>query len=577
MNKNWMYCLCFVSVFAMANLETVYEKSGGTASAAYDEGMAFYRELARTYANVTMRAMGPTDSGEPLHLVLFSADGNFDISGLKRQGKRFLMINNAIHAGEPDGVDASMMFLRDLASGKTRKDHLERVVIGIVPYYNIGGALNRNSTTRVNQVGPEAYGFRGNARNFDLNRDFIKNDSLNARSFAEIYHLLDPEVYLETHVTNGSDHQYVLTLISTQSDKLGGSLGAYLKGSFEPDLMKRIADKEVMATPYVNVFGSTPDQGIPQFLDGPRYSTGYTALFQTIGFMTETHSLKPFKQRVHATRAFIECLVDSVIARSVELRDVRKKSREELGRQNEFALSWELDRSSWDTLRFHGYEPERRNSEVTPGQRLFYNRERPFVRDVPFYNKYIAKQRVSRPHAYVIPRGWHPIVALLKRNGIELQPLPSDREMQVEVYHIDSYETRTRPYEGHYQHYDTKVRKSMAKIAFRKGDWVIPTAQNGARYLLETLEPMAPDSFFNWNYFDTILQQKEYFSSYIFEDIAKKMLRENADLKKAFEKRKAEDQEFAKNRRSQLGWIYSRSPHYESAHLRYPVYRLLNP
>ena len=94
------------------------------------------------------------------------------------------------------------------------------------------------------------------------------------------------------------------------------------------------------------------------------------------------------------------------------------------------------------------------------------------------------------------------------------------------------------------------------------------------RYLLETLEAEATDSFFNWNFFDTILQQKEGYSAYVFEDVAAQLLTENASLKKEFEEKLTGDKEFAKNPRAQLDFIYKNSPNYEKAHLRLPVFKI---
>ncbi len=69
----------------------------------------------------------------------------------------------------------------------------------------------------------------------------------------------------------------------------------------------------------------------------------------------------------------------------------------------------------------------------------------------------------------------------------------------------------------------------------QEGDYLIPTDQPGIRYLLEVLEPAAVDSFFNWNFFDPILQQKEGFSPYVFEDLASELLNENTELRQAFD------------------------------------------
>jgi hypothetical protein len=102
----------------------------------------------------------------------------------------------------------------------------------------------------------------------------------------------------------------------------------------------------------------------------------------------------------------------------------------------------------------------------------------------------------------------------------------------------------------------------------------VETQQPGVRYLLETLEPTAPDSFFNWNYFDTILQQKEGFSPYVWEDKASEFLNDHPIIKAQFEAKKVSDPNFANNWYAQLDWIHKQSPNYERSHLRYPIVRV---
>src|SRR5690625_1758892 len=198
---------------------TEFERSEGNRTATYPEVIAYYENLASEYPSVKLMEMGQTDSGHPLHLALFSRSENFDLE-LLRESHTTVMILNGIHPGESDGIDATMMLFRDLAQDSI---HLPRqTIIATIPVYNVGGALNRNSTTRTNQNGPEEYGFRGNARNYDLNRDFIKADTHNARSFYEIFHYVRPDVFIDNHVSNGADYQYTLTHLFTQHNKLGG-------------------------------------------------------------------------------------------------------------------------------------------------------------------------------------------------------------------------------------------------------------------------------------------------------------------------------------------------------------------
>ena len=197
-----------------------FEISGGTESATYPEVIEFYTQLAAHYKSIAMYTMGKTDSGKPLHLLTFNPNRSFESEFSGDKKKNILLINNGIHPGESDGIDASMLLLRDLANNKIETP--KNTIIAVIPVYNIGGALNRNSTTRTNQNGPKEYGFRGNARNYDLNRDFIKADTRNAQAFVELFRTIKPDLFIDTHVSNGADYQYTLTHLFTQHNKLGG-------------------------------------------------------------------------------------------------------------------------------------------------------------------------------------------------------------------------------------------------------------------------------------------------------------------------------------------------------------------
>ncbi|HNF02431.1 MAG TPA: M14 family metallopeptidase, partial [Ferruginibacter sp.] len=289
--------LLTVSVYSTTHAQQCrFEKSDGKESATYFEAIEWYRNLDKQSAQVLVKEMGMTDAGYPLHLVLVSKDGKFDPGQWHKQNKVVVLINNGIHPGEPDGIDASMMLVRDIVTKKISLP--DNVALAFIPVYNIGGCLNRNSYSRANQDGPLEYGFRGNAQNLDLNRDFTKCDSKEARSFARLFHWLDPEILVDNHVSDGADYQHTMTMLTSQYDKLGAGLGGWLRDTFEPRLYNGMRDKKWDMVPYVSFETGSPDKGMMMFYDPPRYSSGYAALFQTIGFVPETHMLKPFKDRV---------------------------------------------------------------------------------------------------------------------------------------------------------------------------------------------------------------------------------------------------------------------------------------
>ena len=550
---------------------TVFEKSGGTETATYREVIDFYEDLAAVYSTIDVQRIGETDSGEPLHLVTYSRNRNFDFDEL-RNDHSIVLINNGIHPGESDGIDATMMLLRDLAQDSIVLP--ENTVIAAIPIYNVGGALNRNSFTRTNQNGPKSYGFRGNARNFDLNRDFIKADTKNTRSFYEIFHLLDPDVFIDTHVSNGADYQYTLTHLFTQHDQMGGALGNYIKTDLRPALEKALRKKDWEITPYVNVFGDVPEKGFSQFLDTPRYSTGYTSLWNTLGVMIETHMLKPYDKRVKGTYEFLRSMIDIADEDAEVIKKLRSRDEKEFQEKRTYSFDFKIDSSKVSSLDFKGYEADRFPSEVTGFERLKYDTTRPFTKKVDYYDNFSAAREVKTPQGYVVPQAWWQVINLLKLNNVKMIPFEQDTSLTVEVYRIKDYKTRSNSYEGHYPHYDVEVESSRQKVNIRQGDLFVPIKQKAARYLMATLEPQAPDSFFNWNFFDSVLQQKEGFSPYVFEDIAREFLDDHPEIEEEFLAKKEKEPEFAGNWYAQLDWIHKKSEHYERSHLRYPIFRV---
>ncbi len=533
--------------------------------------MLFYKRLAAQHNILEIKEMGLTDSGEPLHLLLYNPDRNFDLS--KNQSKAILLINNNIHPGEPDGVDASIMLFRDLVLQKIPTP--KNTIIAMIPFYNIGGTINRNSFSRANQNGPEAYGFRGNARNYDLNRDFVKSDTKNARSFAEIFHLVKPDVFIDNHVSNGADYQYVFTYIQTQHQKLGSDLGNFLQNEMTPTIRKQLLKKKIESIPYVTVYGSTPDKGFSQMMDLPRYSTGYASLFHTMGYMPETHMLKKYEDRVKVTYEFMVETLQFTDVNFQKIKTLKADNPKIFSSGKSYPLQWKIDSTKVEQIEFLGFESGYKKSEISGKDRLYYDQKKPFKKQIPYYTSYVPTKSIVIPSAYVIPKSWWNVLDLLKLNQIEMKQLENDTIIEVEKYKIADYKTSSNAYEGHYQHSNTTVTKSIEKVSFQKGDYMISTQQFGVKYLLETLEPEAPDSFFNWNFFDAVLQQKEGYSAYVFEDLAVDILKKNPTLKEKLDKKKVEDKAFAENGSAQLDWIYKNSAYYEASHLTYPVYRIL--
>jgi hypothetical protein len=543
----------------------------------YSEVIDFYRQMDDQYKEASLIEYGSSDVGRPIYLFVISKDGQFSSYGWQSTDKTIFLINNGIHPGEPAGVDASMNLVYDLLTGQQDKEILDNVILAAIPLYNVGGALNRNSFTRANQNGPEAYGFRGNARNLDLDRDFMKMDSDNARTFAHIFHDLDPDFFVDTHTSNGADYQYTMTLISSQHNKLGYGLGSFLDETMDPYLFSRMKAREDVMTPYVHSLARTPDnKGIQGFLDTPRYSSGYAALFHTIGFITETHMLKPYPQRVESQYRLLDIMSEFAAEYGPKVQELRAQAKQEAAQKQRYPLQWKLDENQFEDILFKGYESELIPSKVTNQQRLKYHEDRPFSKQIPFYNTFAPTVEVQKPKAYIIPQAWGEVINRLKWNGVDMKRLSEDQVVETQVMYLNDVKTRNQPYEGHYLHTSVTPELDTLRIQYYRGDYLVPTGQAVDRYLVETLDPRAVDSFFAWNFFDSVLMQKEYFSDYVFEDAAQEIMDQKPWLRDSLDARIARDESFAENHYAQLYYIYRHSKYYEDTHRRYPVGYIIN-
>lgn len=541
----------------------------------YDALISDYSELAANNEQASLIEIGESDIGKPIHLLIISKDGETDIAKIKRGNKRVVFINNGIHAGEACGIDASFEVAKEVLESKTELSKtLEKTVILIIPVYNVGGMLNRGKYSRANQNGPNEHGFRGNAKNLDLNRDFIKCDSKNASVFSQVFTAWDPDVFVDTHTTNGSDHQYTLTVIASQKDKQSPVISGFQHNFMVPTIFQKMKDKSMEITPYIYPINKDPKKGIKDFLETPRFSSGYASLFCTFSFITEAHVYKPFSERVRQTAEFLKQVIQFTATYSEEIRRKRQEAIAFEKKRIVFPINWKLDTNESIKINFNGFKTVKRISEVTNQEMTFYDKSQPYQESIEYFNTYKAIVEIEKPKYYLIPQAYTDIVERLKWNKIKLRKLNSDTIISVNSYYITDYETSSKPYEAHYLHNNVEITEEAQELKFYSGDYLVDCNQKNIRFIVETIEPQGVDSYFSWNFFDGSLQQKEWFSDYAFEPKAKEVLANNPTLKKKFEQKRASDSSFAKNNFAQLYFIYKRSKYYETSAFRYPIFRI---
>lgn len=537
-------------------------------SPTYPELISYYKKLDAQHKEIELYAMGESDYGLPIYVCIVNGAQDSLKTFAKARTSTTLLVNNAIHAGEPDGVNACLIWLDNwIKNGKKTKD---LPVIAFIPAYNVGGMMNRSSNSRANQNGPEEYGFRGNAQNLDLNRDFIKMDSKNAFTFATIYHALDPDVFVDTHVSNGADYQYTLTYISSMKERLAPSLRSLTYEKVIPSLTTTLKKKKWDLFPYVELLKETPEEGMHAFNDLPRYAMGYATLFDAVSFTVETHMLKPFPQRVQATHDFIADLIVYTGTHSTEIELVRKEARTYWQQDKQFEFAYQLTDKK-DSIRFKGFEFTNPPSPVTGLPRLKYHEDRPYEKFIPYFQTYQAKDSVVIPSYFIVGSQCDEVIERLEANKVQFTRFDKDTVIQISQERLSEFKSYGKPYEGHFYHNEVKSNVELVDQHFKKGDILIPTNQYQRNFLLSILISRAEDSYFRWNFFDSYLQQKEYFSPYVFEEKAVEILKEKPWIKEELELMKAADKSFRESQWNQLYFIYKNSDLFEESYYLLPI------
>ena len=500
------------------------------------------------------------------------------ISNFKLKNEKVkIFINNGIHPGEPDGIDASMMLARDLLIKPELRKLLDQVEVNIIPVYNTGGSLKRGCCSRANQDGPVEYGFRGNSLNLDLNRDFIKCDALETEVFENYFHKVQPHFFIDTHVSDGADYQYTMTLIVSQYQKMQNeAMENFQQNIIVPSLFKGMKNANEEICPYVNFDAELPDSGIVSFFDSPRFSSGYTSLFNCFSFIAETHMLKPFDKRVKSTYTLLLELIKLAATKNKDILNTIKKAVQIRNESYKTALQWQQDTIQFEWIEFKGFEAYYSTSPVTDLPQLYYNVSKPYTKNIKYFNRYLIKKSINYPNAYVMPYEWYKKLNL-ERYHLNIK-IVKDTSITITAYSNLQYTNRKRPYEGNIQAGIDSMQRTNLRQEM-EGNYVIIKLNDNLRYrrfLVEALEPESPDGFFAWGKMFSALQQKEGFSDYVWDGRAAQILNADPQLQKEFKELKIKDQKFAEDKDAQLEYIYRHSKYFEPSYLRYPIFRIEN-
>jgi dipeptidyl aminopeptidase/acylaminoacyl peptidase len=498
-----IFGLCLLPTFRLAepaagqSLATVAEKSNFTATSKHNEVVEFCDQLAKQSPLIRLAELGVSKEGRKLPLVILANPPIATPEEAAKSGKMVVLAMGNIHAGEVDGKEALMMLMRDLAMAKERP-LLKDLILVFLPNYNADGG-DRFGNNRPGQAGPPLVGIRHNAQDFDLNRDYVKVESPECQALMRFFRQWDPAVVIDCHTTNGSYHQYTLTYDSPRHPS-NPLIRDYGRDVMLPDVGKRLEKSTGYKSFYYNG-GGQKSQSWSTTPAQPRYGSHYQGFRNRLGILSESYDYAPYRDRVLASRGFVQACLDFTAANKDKIRQVMAE-----------ADKANTDAAAGATVALrHKLTPlgDKRTVLSLQGGKTIETGAKPLDVVVDLLYQTESTLSVSRPYAYLFPASYDKVVENLQRHGVDLEELREDIQLDVEAYQVDKITAAKAFQKGYGKHnletLDVKSRKDSRKVP--AGTIVVRTNQRLGTLAAFWLEPQSEDGLAAWNFFDAALKE----------------------------------------------------------------------
>ncbi len=555
----------------------------------YVETIRWLERLVAAAPELALVSIGKSAEGRDIWMVIASREGATTPKELRENGRPILLAHAGIHSGEIDGKDAGMMLLRDMTVGgiggvgggrgipglSSRPSRLlDRVNFLFIPILSVDGHERFSRFSRINQRGPAEMGWRTNARNLNLNRDYTKLETEEVRALVETIGIWRPDLYLDLHVTDGADYQYDITFGYNGPHAWSPHIARWLDEVFTPATSAALERMGHIPGPLTfGVNGRDMSEGTVQWTASPRFSNGWGDARHLPSVLVENHSLKPYRQRVLGTYVLLESALATLGRGYRTLREAREE--DEQAAPAEIVLDWaQAVGEPAPTVAFKGVRSELFLSPISGAPQVRWTGE-PVDEEIPLAAMTRAKVKARRPAHYYIPAAWYPIADKLARQGVEVTRLAEPTTLEVEMLRLPdaTLDVANTPFEGRARYTSGTPAFERTRLTLPANSFRVATAQPLGTLAVLMLEPQSPDSLFQWGYFAEILQRTEYVESYVMEPTAQAMLEADPALAAEFERKLLDDKDFAGDPRARLQWFYEKTPFFDSRHRLYPIAR----
>jgi Zinc carboxypeptidase len=497
-------------------LQTRPERTSFQETSRLDDITAFLSALSAKSPLVRVQTFGTTEEGRPMPLVTLS---NPAVSrpADRPTGRPVVFLLANIHGGEVEGKEAVQVLMRRMTSGDLRP-LLDRMVIVIAPIYNIDGNEAIDVMNRTAQYGPIAgVGRRENVKGLDLNRDYMKLESAEARALAAAFTAWDPHLVVDLHTTNGSYHGYHLTHSIPLNLSLSPTTLDYHRQTMMPAIMKALeANHRVRAYYYGNFGRGSAAPGELRrwntFDHRPRAGQNYLGFRNRLTILSEAYSYLSFKRRIEVTEQFVEEILKYVDAHRAEIVALTKALDDEWMKRAQGSAELPLGVE-------YELRPLPKPVEILVGevkQEINPRNERPMtvaIEDsyqpelMQDYAYFAPTRTVPMARVYVLPDdpSFQPIVDKIRQHGIVVEELTAPLPTEISSFVVEAIAKSPKPFQGHNE-VKLKGQYTTAKVTLPAGTRIVRLAQPLGLLAAYLLEPESDDGLTNWNFMDPWLE-----------------------------------------------------------------------
>ncbi|MEA2554118.1 MAG: hypothetical protein QOJ65_2294, partial [Fimbriimonadaceae bacterium] len=541
--------LAFTLAHIQGDWSTHYERSGYLETGRYEEAVDYCKRLDAASPDARAFFFGKSPEGRDMVALVISSEHAFTPKAATRSSRPLIIVQNGIHSGEIEGKDASLLLARDMLIYHKFPELMNGANILIIPVFSVDAHERFTAYTRINQNGPKEMGWRATSQNLNLNRDYIKADGGEMRNELKLLHAWKPDFFFDNHTTDGSDHQYTVTLALPVAQTQAPSQAAWSQQMYD-EVKTKLDAKGFLTGPYFDLADSSdPAKGLSVGDYSPRYSIGYLAAMNRPSMLVETHVLKAYKPRVEGTYWTMVYAIDKCVrdAKSLKAMNAASDAAElKAGEGTKVVLSAENSPEK-RPFTFKAYEYTPYESKVSGAKTNNWNRSKPIDIAAQIQDQYQVNQEVSLPAAYAVPPQWKEVQDLIALHGIKGFPVRVSTTTDLQSYRFTKVKFSPMPFESRFMPQFTAEQITEPRTLM-PGTMIYPVNQVGGKLLAQMLEPNGPDSLVRWGFFNVMFEGKEYFEDYAMEPVAKQMYDSDPKLRAEFEER-LKDEAFAKNPR----------------------------